>query len=88
MLALIQKAATSGPQRLKVGVESKDLGDGIFEFRRRPSSGAHLRVLWFYDRGRIVVCTHAFVKAGKKTPPREIEKAQRIRERYLREKAS
>lgn len=35
-----------------------------------------LRVLWFYDEGRVVVCSHGFVKRTRKTPVAEIERAQ------------
>ena len=88
MLRLMEKATTVGPANLIAERESKDLGDSLYEFRRRPRSGAHFRVIWFYDKGQVVVCTHAFTKARRKTPPNEIEKAQKVRERYLRERAS
>lgn len=84
----MEKAAEVGPAKLIPEQESKDLGDGLYEFRRRPKSGAHLRVIWFYDKGRMVVCTHTFTKARRKTPPNEITKAQKIRERYFGRKAS
>jgi len=88
MLLLMEKAAEVGPAKLIPEQESKDLGTGLYEFRRRPRSGAHLRVIWFYDKGRVVVCTHAFTKAGRKTPSNEIEKAKKIRERYFGKNAS
>ena len=62
--------------------QCKHLDDGIWEFK--ASNGA--RVLWFYDEGRIIVCTHGFVKKKQKTPPEEIRRAKRIRKKYFEEK--
>ena len=42
-------------------------------------------VLWFYDEGRLVICTHGFWK-GVRTAPAEIRRAKQIRERYLQDK--
>lgn len=61
----------------------KALGDGLFEFRREPK-GKRVRVIWFYDTGRVVVCTNGFSKA-EKTPPAEIERARRLRAMYAEE---
>lgn len=33
-------------------------------------------MLWFHDRGRIIVCTHGFVKKGQKTPVKELTRAE------------
>ena len=30
-----------------------------------------VRILWFYDKGRVIVCAHGFVKRTQKTPERE-----------------
>ena len=59
----------------------KSLGGGIFELRRQPK-GQKLRVLFFYDDRRRIVCTNAFSKA-ETTPQAEIELARELRERYL-----
>ncbi|MDQ3133802.1 MAG: type II toxin-antitoxin system RelE/ParE family toxin [Acidobacteriota bacterium] len=62
----------------------RPLDDGIYEFKA-PNTA---RVLWFYDAGRIIICTHGFSgKSGRgKTPKSEIERAKGIRELYLKEK--
>ena len=62
----------------------KSLGDGIFELRRQPR-GKKLRVLFFYDDGRRIVCTNAFAKA-ERTPRNEVELARGARLRYLKAK--
>jgi len=81
MLHLLrQRVASAGPPR---NIEiSKELEDGIFEFRR-----GQVRVLWFYDAGRVVVCTHGIWKQEQKLPKREIRKAKDIRTRYWRAKS-
>ena len=62
---------------------SKHLDDGIYEFRKTPRRGPALRVLWFYDEGRVIVCTQGYWKTTQRTPPGEIEKARRLRSDYL-----
>lgn len=75
MLALFDHVSRDGPPR---NTEiSCPLGNGIYEFRRGP-----LRTLWFYGAGRIVVCSHMFVKKTNKTPKKEIHRAAAWRKRY------
>lgn len=62
----------------------KPLGGGIFEIRRQPK-GQKLRVLFFYDDGRRIVCTNAFAKA-ERTPRSQVEQARAARQRYLKAK--
>jgi phage-related protein len=59
------------------------LGDDIFEFKAGPERGKKLRVLWFYDEGRLVVCTHSFMKDRRKTPPDEKARAILMRRTYF-----
>jgi len=59
----------------------KPLGDGLFEFRRQPK-GQKLRVVFFYDEGRRIVCTNAFCKA-ETTPRTELLYAKAQQKRYL-----
>ncbi len=60
------------------------LEDGIYEFKA-PNTA---RVLWFYDAGHIIICTHGFSgKSGRgKTPKSEIDRAKGIRQLSLKEK--
>jgi len=62
---------------------SKQLDGDIYEFRKTPRRGPALRVLWFYDEGRVVVCTHGYWKTTQRTPPAEMDKARRLRSDYL-----
>jgi phage-related protein len=45
-----------------------------------------LRVLWFYDQGRLIVCSHGFLKRTRKIPSGEIERAQAAFDAYRRAK--
>jgi len=45
------------------------------------------RILWFYDKGRVIVCTHFFVKKSRKTPQEEIKRANLLREEYFKAKS-
>lgn len=60
---------------------SKELEDGIFELRTEES-GDIVRILYFFDKGRIILCTNGFVKKQQKTPRSEIELAKQRRASY------
>ena len=79
MLKLLDRVSAQGPPR---NTEiSHQLDRGIWEFIQ-----GRLRVLWFYDEGKLVVCSHGFVKKQQKTPAAEIERAIEQRRRYLEAK--
>jgi phage-related protein len=81
---LIKRTADNGPIHNKEQcrkLEGKHCED-LFEFKARRGA----RILWFYDKGKIIVCAHAFVKKGQATPRKEIDKAQEVRQQYHREK--
>jgi phage-related protein len=72
-----------GPPRNNTDL-CKPLGEGIFELRRQPK-GPKLRILFFYDGGYRIVCTHAFAKT-ERNPRSEIELARSLRKRYFEAK--
>jgi len=79
MLALIARTAEhglSGNREL-----SRDLGDDIYELRK---SG--LRVLFFYDAGRVIICSHAYPKQSQKIGHGQKERACRARKLYFEAK--
>jgi len=79
MLALFEKVALTGPPRnMEI---SHQLKDKLFEFIQ-----GRLRVLWFYDEGRIIICTSGFIKKGQKTPRNEMEHAIQIMNEYFEDK--
>jgi|SRR3989339_1415639 len=67
----------------------KKLNENIWEFRTTFLS-KHIRLLAFWDKTEksetLVIATHGFIKKTQKTPKSEIEKAERIREQYFKEK--
>lgn len=62
----------------------RSLGDDLYEFKA-PNTA---RIIWFYDAGQLIICTHGFTgKRGKgKTSKGDIERAKGIRKQYLKEK--
>jgi phage-related protein len=79
MAALLDRVAAEGPPR---NVEvSHQLAEGIWEFIQ-----GRLRVLWFYDEGRLVIASHGFVKKTRKAPASEIGRAVECRETYFRDR--
>jgi phage-related protein len=67
----------------------KKLNDNIWEFRTLYNSKAY-RLFAFWDRSKkndtVVISTHGILKKTQKTPTKEIEKAENIREEYLKYK--
>ena len=76
---LLERTAKEGPSR-RTEI-SHQIEDDIYEFIQ-----GRLRILWFYDEGRIVVCSHGFVKKTKKTPRRELQRAKETHRRYFEDK--
>ncbi len=77
LAATIERAALHGPKSIS-GPRCHQIDGDIYQIR-----ADHLRVLWFYDEGNIIICTHGFIKKRNKTPRREIEKANRIMGKYF-----
>ena len=63
----------------------KKLGDtDIWEFRTLHRGTAYrLFAFWDTEAETLVVATHGIAKKTQKTPPREIAKAEAIRQRYF-----
>jgi len=78
----LHQLAARGPSRKKD--EFNNLGHDLYEAKAKAGS----RVIFFYDRERIVICSHAFGKQGQKTPRKEIEKAVSRKRNYEERKAS
>ena len=62
---------------------SKHLSEGIFELRAKVGSD-NTRVLYFFYVDRRIILTNGFVKKTQKTPPKEINRAKKYRDDYLR----
>jgi phage-related protein len=67
----------------------KKLNADIWEFRTLYKGIAY-RLFAFWDKTKknetLVIATHGILKKTNKTPPKEIERAERIREQYLENK--
>ena len=56
----------------------RNLGDGLFEFK----TGGGVRVFWFWDEGRMVICAHGIVKKSRKTPKKDLKVARERQAAY------
>ncbi len=73
---LLSKNGTRMPEKI-----TKNVDEDIWELR--PGNN---RVFYFYYRDNTFVLLHHFRKKSTKTPPREIERAKRERDGYIRGK--
>ncbi len=76
MVNLLERTSQHGPPKNKE--KSRFLENNIFEFKHNQ-----LRILYFYDAGKLIVCTHHFTKKQQKTPKKEIKRAKKMHELYL-----
>lgn len=64
----------------------KKLSGEIWEFRTRYK-GKQIRLFAFWDKSgektTLVIATHGIIKKTKKTPKKEIERAEQLRKDYL-----
>lgn len=59
---------------------------GLYEIRVESGSNIY-RVFCFFDKGNLIILTNGFHKKTQKTPKKEIERAERIKQEYFNEKA-
>jgi Phage derived protein Gp49-like (DUF891) len=58
--------------------QCRQLTPDIWEFK----TGRGLRLLWFYDKGQMVICTSGYIKKKQKADPREIKRAEEWKAKY------
>jgi phage-related protein len=67
----------------------KKLNENIWEFRTLYNK-THCRIFAFWDKSlgqqTLVLATHGIIKKKAKTPTTDIDKAERIREQYFKQK--
>lgn len=67
----------------------KKLQNDIWEFRSKYA-GLQIRLLAFWDKTNnketLVIATHGFIKKVDKVPANEIDRAERLREKYFQNK--
>ncbi len=88
----VQQKITYNIRRLESGVIDKELfkkleGSDIWELRTLFNGNCYrLFAFWDTEIRTLVVATHGMVKKTQKTPKKEIEKAERIRNEYFNDK--
>ena len=60
--------------------------EGLFEIRIKVGSDI-FRIFCFFDEGNLVILINGFQKKTDKTPKNEIEKAERLKQRYYEDKS-
>jgi len=55
--------------------------DGLFEIKIKVGSDIY-RIFCFFDKGNLVILLNGFQKKTERTPKNEIEKAQRLKQKY------
>ena len=67
----------------------KKLNENIWEFRTLYNK-THFRIFAFWDKSKVqqtlVFSTHGLIKKTDRTPKADLEKAERIREKYFAQK--
>lgn len=75
LLARLRMIALNGPPRNTA--VSHQIEPEIWQIEE-----GRIRVLWFYDSGRLIIASHGFVKRTQKTPEREKLVAREALKRY------
>ena len=78
----VVKAAEQIPKKFFEHITGSD---GIYAIRIEYEGNIY-RVLWFYDKGNIIVLVNSFQKKTQKTPPREITLAEKLKKQYFNDK--
>lgn len=82
MLQVLDYVAANGPRQLSDSLSHYiDQQERIFEFIK-----GKLRIVWFYDDGKCVICTHGFVKDSQKTRQSDKTLAIKARKQYFKAK--
>lgn len=88
----IQEKIVYNYKKIENGLMDKELfkkldDSEIWEFRTLYNSNCYrLFSFWDTDKGTFIIATHGIVKKSRKTPPKEIAKAEKIREEYFKNK--
>lgn len=81
LFSLLEKFSQHGTKILNDEIcHEVDENNKIFEFIK-----GSLRLLWFYGAGnKIIICSHVFVKKGRKTPAQQKNIAIEIKKKYTK----
>lgn len=79
ILQLLEHISRNGPRNLPDSLSHYvDKKEHIWQFTK-----GKLRVLWFYDEGQLIVCSHGFIKKTQATPASEKGKAIDLKAQYF-----
>lgn len=84
LVSLLQHLAHGGQIRNEEKCKHITGSNGLFELK--PSKQA--RLIFFYDKGKVVVCTNGFIKKQGRIPPMELDKAHKLQKLYLDSKTN
>ena len=59
--------------------------DNLYEVRISTSL-KQIRIFCFFDEGKVIILTNCFVKKSKKTPPKDLELAVKLKNEYFENK--
>ncbi|HEC98661.1 MAG TPA: type II toxin-antitoxin system RelE/ParE family toxin [Nitrospirae bacterium] len=76
VIALLKRTADLGLPKNTEKFKSLK-GSGLYEFK-----SYQVRILCFFDREKVIILTHGFIKKRDKTPKREITKAEKLMREY------
>jgi phage-related protein len=83
LLIMLERHSRQGPDAFNTAqVHYVDQKEKIYEYIK-----GRLRLFWFEDGDRVVICTHGIIKKTQKTPKREIDRAIRVKRAYEDSKA-
>jgi len=82
LAALLTDTAKNGPPPDETKFKDLPGTDGLYEFK---TSGG-LRLICFKDDGALIICTHGYLKDGRKLPKREKERAEKLKAIYFLDK--
>jgi len=81
--SLFQVVTERGPFFLpKEQCHVVDENEKIYEFIK-----GDLRILFFTDSDKVVICSHGFIKQRQKTPPTQVARATRSKDAYFQAKS-
>lgn len=83
MLKVHEELKNSGP--LVREPYSKYLGDRIYEARSQIGNNID-RMLYFFDKDKIIIISNGFTKKTNKTPKQELDLATKYRNEYFTRK--
>jgi len=83
LLVMMEQHSEHGPEQFNTAqCHYVDQREQIYEYIK-----GRLRLFWFEDDDRVVVCMHGIVKKDQKTPRRDIDRAKRVKATYMQAKA-